>query len=131
MLALTANSPDDGDRLLTLPCCLLPPTSNFGFLHLAVVQERSVYSCNGSCAGARGQQSKDCCAPQTGTSRPDDWYVQFSGQPLRAAVRCLTATPAVALGFKQTLLDRQDNARASGQQHPSMSKEPDLRAHGA
>lgn len=31
-------------------CCPLPPTSNFGFLHLSVVQKGSVYSCNGSIA---------------------------------------------------------------------------------
>jgi len=36
------------DRPQPLRCCLLPPTSNFGFLHLAVVKDGSVYSCNGS-----------------------------------------------------------------------------------
>ena len=45
----------------------------------------------GSCAGARGQQSMDCCAPHTSTSRPDDRYVQFSGQPQQSDDRLWTA----------------------------------------
>jgi hypothetical protein len=48
LMAVGVSTPPDRHRQQSLLCCLLSPTLDFCFLHIAVVPEWSVYDCNGS-----------------------------------------------------------------------------------
>jgi hypothetical protein len=87
-------------QTVPLLCCLLTPTLNFGFLHIAVVPDVPVYDCNGSRAGVYDRTSTDRCASQTGFSQLYDGYVLFSRQPPRTAGRRLTARSGHTVGWK-------------------------------
>ncbi len=70
MVAQASASPNDckmfetvspragGNRQQPLRCCPLPPASNFGFLHLVVIEEDRAYDSNWSTVTRRAKQEQ-------------------------------------------------------------------------